>query len=264
MPRLQERTIHGRQVTLWLPDGSLTGRPLLLCHDGQNLFTGEHTWNGQSWRLDAALLELERDGMSVPVVVAPWCRRGFHRWLDYAPEDVLRSDEEIMQGFLSWPSASGHTPDQFCGNAYATWCAESLVPDVRAEFSLSDSRNDTAIMGSSMGGLASLYALSRFPDVFGAVLSLSTHWTPGGPRFPRACVDLLPPAGSHRIWLDHGDLGLDAEYGPFQAIADARLAELGWRHGVDLMSRVYPGTDHNEDAWAGRVADVLRFWLVGR
>ena len=264
MPRLENRVVDGRSVTLWIPDGDVTGRSVLLCHDGQNLFTGEHTWNGGSWQLGAALTALEHAGIPAPLVVAPWCRKGFDRWHDYAPEDVLRSDETIMQGFLAWPSASGTSPDQFCGNAYAAWCAESLLPQVRREFALSVRRADAAIMGSSMGGLASLYALARYPNVYGTALCLSTHWTPGGSRFPQACIDLLPPPGNHRMWFDHGDQGLDAGYGPLQKLADERLTESGWSQGADVVSRFYPGTDHSEAAWAGRVGEALHFWLSAR
>jgi len=124
-------------------------------------------------------------------------------------------------------------------------------------------------MGSSMGGLISLYALLEQPQHFGGAAALSTHW-PGGfhpadDSFAQAMRtylrERLPTLGQQKIWMDHGTETLDALYPPLQREVDtvfnaSPLPPAQWR------SREYPGTDHSEQAWAARLADPLRFLLA--
>ncbi|MEI7745833.1 MAG: alpha/beta hydrolase-fold protein [Chloroflexota bacterium] len=250
-----EMSVDGRTVSVWVPDQVAPGCPLLLAHDGQNLFTPQHSISGASWRLDEAIEALHVEtGAPRPVVVGPW-NAGESRWAEYAPESVL------LSGVL------GATPEQLrgtrlIGDAYARWCATRLVPWAQEQFGAGVDRAATAVMGSSMGGLASVYALSLYPDTYGAALCLSTHWSMGGEGFVRSTIGLLPLPGRHRLWFDHGTEGVDAQYGPLQDLADATLVEAGWSMGRDVQSGAYEGADHNEYAWAGRVRDPLAFWLT--
>jgi enterochelin esterase-like enzyme len=254
---LAEVSIDGRRVVVWTPPGPPRGRPLLLCHDGQNLFTPEHSISGFSWRLDEAIEALHATtGAVMPVVIAPW-NAGGARWAEYAPQEALAS------GHLVGLPAGGNAT-RLAGDAYARWCADTVLPWARAELGTDPAADRTAVMGSSMGGLASLYALSRRPGTFGVALCLSTHWSMGSADFVRACIDLLPEPGRNRLWFDHGTEGLDATYGPLQAEADARLVERGWSRDRDFATHVYEGADHHERDWAARVHDPLAFWLSGR
>lgn len=253
---LETVEIDGRPVELLLPAGDLRDRPVLLAHDGQNCFTGERALAGTGWYLQDAIPRVSKAlGIPEPIVIAPW-NDGINRGPEYAPEDVLAADRLVAQGFFDWFRGR----PELLGNAYAAWCAERVLPWLSTQHGVSLRRESVAVMGSSMGGLASLYALAKRPDLYGTALCLSTHWTPGGARFPGACIDLLPTPGEHYLWLDHGDAGLDASYAPFQQLADARLAERGWTPYVE--SRVYPGADHHERDWALRVDEVLTYWLT--
>ncbi|MBY0447854.1 MAG: hypothetical protein K2P95_04110, partial [Hyphomonadaceae bacterium] len=66
----------------------------------------------------------------------------------------------------------------------------------------------------------------------------------------------------HRIYFDHGDATLDAFYAPFQANVDAAMAAKGFT-GRNWTSRVFPGTEHEENAWNARLDEPLLF-LLGR
>lgn len=248
--------IDGRSVELLLPEGDLRNRHVLLAHDGQNCFAGEQSISGTGWFLQDAIPRVSAAlGIAVPIVIAPW-NAGIDRGVEYAPQRVMEADAVASSGFAVWFNGR----DQWGADAYVEWCADRLLPWLVETHGVELQRERTAVMGSSMGGLASLYALGRRPEVYGTALCVSTHWTPGGTAFPGACIDLLPQPGSHWLWFDHGDTGLDANYGPNQQLADARVAERGWSEYTS--SRIYPGTDHHERDWAARVDEVLTYWLT--
>ena len=119
-------------------------------------------------------------------------------------------------------------------------------------------------MGSSMGGLISLYALEQYPQVFGGAGCLSTHWPAGGNLLVDWLGQRLPQAGDHRLYFDYGSQGLDADYAPYQQRMDAHLRLAGYREQIDWISLSFPGTDHNETAWRSRVALPVRFLLEER
>jgi len=73
--------------------------------------------------------------------------------------------------------------------------------------------------------------------------------------------DELPTAGSHRLYFDHGNQGLDALYGPLQARMDAIAREKGYREGLDYQSRYFPGASHDESFWRSRLGLPLAFLL---
>ena len=121
----------------------------------------------------------------------------------------------------------------------------------------------TAIMGSSMGGLISLYALCEYPAVFGAAGCVSTHWPIVEAVMLPYLTDHLPVPGSHRLYFDHGTHGLDAQYEPTQRLVDAEMQAAGYERGRDWLSLCFDGADHNETAWSERVHIPLKFLLGG-
>jgi predicted alpha/beta superfamily hydrolase len=116
------------------------------------------------------------------------------------------------------------------------------------------------MIGSSMGGLATLYALSKFSDSFHTALSLSPHWVLAGDPLVDYLVNNLPNRPDYRVWMSRGTKGLDASYLPYQNRADELMRELSW--GSRYRSKVYHRTTHNERSWASYVDEPLKFWLT--
>ena len=259
--------VDGRTVEVWEPQDTASGpRPLLLAHDGQNLFLPGRSFGGVPWGLDAALATLP-GGTALPYVIAPWNRPGHGRAADYTPQRIVETDAEVRAGFLSYIGAATDAAPAdlpaLAGDAYAQWCAEVLISAVVEDRGWQVDAAAVAVMGSSMGGLASAYALALRPQVYSAALCLSTHWLLGGHPLARALTSMLPAAErGARIWFDHGTLNLDATYGPFQETADAVMRERGYREPAQWRTTVYPDADHNEASWAVRLPEVLHWWLV--
>jgi predicted alpha/beta superfamily hydrolase len=157
-------------------------------------------------------------------------------------------------------------------DAYLAWLADTLKPWVDRSFRTRPGRADTAIAGSSMGGLMSCYAIAARPAVYGQAACISSHWPAIAPNavdgFNPDIVNMwlavfdrsLGAPNGRRIWMDHGTATLDAFYEPYQTAIDARFEKLGWQRGADFESRVYPGAEHEENAWAARLPAILE-WL---
>ena len=131
-------------------------------------------------------------------------------------------------------------------------------------------------MGSSMGGLISIYAMAEYPRVFGQAAALSVHWplvAPSDAANAAADADAVAAAftryfatakwapGRNRLYIDHGDQGLDQYYRPYSQRIEAEMPALGWTDG-SFVSRTWPGGNHNEVSWSARL-DVPLLFLFG-
>ncbi|GAB6088535.1 alpha/beta hydrolase [Spirochaeta dissipatitropha] len=255
LPDLTTGLIAERHVDVLLPpsyaDPESSGEryPVIYMHDGQNAFFPDLSFAGTSWEIDRALSELGKKA----IVVAVW-NSGPQRRRDYMPNAALIDEEERQLFVLE----NGGAP---LSDAYLDWLVSALKPTIDSSFrSLSD-RDNTFILGSSMGGLISLYALCQYPQIFAAAACISTHWPIGGGCMLEYMHHFLPDPGAHRLYFDHGTLDLDQEYAEYQMQADEILVDRGYRSGEDWVTRIFKGTGHDEQAWQNRVGIPLGFML---
>lgn len=254
-----------RNVDVWLPAG-YDGRrrhAVLYMHDGQMLFDPATTWNRQAWRVDAVAAPLMAAGtLRDFIVVGPW-NGGEARHAEYYPQGFLGHLEPatLRDGFID--KALQGRPR---GDAYLRFLVEELKPAIDERYATLPGRDDTCVMGSSMGGLISVYALLCYPQVFGAAAALSTHWIATYERnaeFPAAALawlrDHLPADPARlRLYMDRGTTELDALYDEAQAAVDGLMRARGYGP-PGWVSRVFEGAGHNEIAWSSRLDIPLRF-----
>lgn len=255
--------VEPRNVEVWLPEDYYS-RPAqtyqaLYMHDGQNVFNPETSYNGNDWMVDEAMTDLLRAGQ-VPstIVVAVW-NSGMTRFPEYMPQkpaDVMNS--ESVQKQVIKNSGSAIFSDQ-----YLRFLVEELKPFIDTEYRTRPEPAFTSIMGSSMGGLISLYAIMEYPEVFGAAGCISTHWIVPeiGDDFVNYVADHLPDPSTHKIYFDFGTEGLDANYEPEQTKIDAMMKAAGYTDGVNWITKKFEGHDHKEQYWAMRVKEPLQFIL---
>jgi enterochelin esterase-like enzyme len=210
---------------------------------------------------------LMRAGRIPPTLVVGVWNNGERRRSEYYPEKFLPYLAEPVRQRLVTEGLGG----QPRADAYLRFVVDELKPAIDARFATHPGRAHTAVLGSSMGGLISVYTLSEYPQVFGGAAGLSTHWVGGfqpNAALPLAAFeylrDHLPAAdGQRRLYMDHGTTELDAIYAPYQAFVDEIVRERGYT-ARDSASRVFAGTGHNERAWAERVHLAIEFLLGGR
>ena len=245
-----------RTVDYWKPHkGSDT---LLIAHDGQNIFDGKSsTHRGQTWEMAQSAIRVSRElGISTPSIIGVWHsstkENPWGRGKDLVPEKYFREGLEVHADFVKILEDKSVLQS----DSYFREIFETIIPALEPEID----PKSTAMIGSSMGGLATLYAAAQMPERFSTALALSTHWPFGGNPLVEKTINSLPIAGTHKVWMSHGTKGLDSEYAPFQVYADKLMYERGYRTN-DFTSRVYPRSGHNERSWAKYLDQPLSFWL---
>jgi enterochelin esterase-like enzyme len=267
--------VDARNVDIWLPQGynSLKKYEVLYAHDGQVLFDPNlGSMSNVEWGMDEMMGKLTKEGKTKDcIVVAVW-NTGLGRHADYAPQKPVETVDHAITDAL-YQEYGNNPSDLFYkrkarSDNYLKFLVKELKPYVDTHFSVYKDIKHTHIMGSSMGGLISLYAICESPKVFGSAACLSTHWpilfTMEHNPFPEAIFAYLkknlPNPKSHRIYFDYGDATLDSMYPPLQKKADLLMKKCGY--SVDNWStRFFPGENHSEKAWRNRLDIPLLFLL---
>lgn len=265
--QLPSRYVAPRNVDVWLPDGYGSGKRynVLYLHDGQMLFDASTTWNQQAWNVDRTMARLIREGRIPDTIVVGVWNNGSLRHAEYFPEKFLPLVPEPLRTKFVKEALQG-TP---LADRYLRFLVEELKPAIDARYPTRPGPDGTFIMGSSMGGLISIYAMCEYPQVFGGAAGLSTHWVgtfQANAALPLAAFtylrDHLAPADGRRLYMDRGTEELDALYGVYQAFVDEIVRDRGYTPAT-WMSRVFEGAGHNERAWGARL-EIPVVSLMGR
>jgi predicted alpha/beta superfamily hydrolase len=262
--QFKSKYIQARNVDVWLPEDYSSSKKyeVVYMHDGQMLFDSAITWNKQEWHVDETAGQLLKEHkIKDCIVIGIW--NTAKRMAEYFPQkalDYLAPDEKAK--FLSSTLQGEPVSDN-----YLLFITKELKPYVDSAFSTYPDRKHTFVMGSSMGGLISLYAICEYPDIFGGAACMSTHWTgifqsndaiPGA--FQQYLIHHLPQAKDHKLYFDHGTKTLDSLYSPYQLKIDSILLKNGYGKS-NFKTMVFPGADHSEHSWAARLAVPLVFLL---
>lgn len=246
-----------RGVDIYLPPGydqhPQTRYPVLYMHDGNNLFFPELAFGGMPWGLDQVLNRLISLRLIRPVIAV-----GIYN-------TVGRNSE------YTWTAMQGRRRRSEGGQGplYARYLSEELKPRVDQRLrTLTDPQN-TAVMGSSLGGLISFYLGLHYPHVFGkiGIVSPSLWWNRG-----EAMRDAAHFPTGLKIWLDMGTREGIRRSGRVQtnpALAQTRhlkqvLQMRGYHEGHDLAYLEDRGASHNEWWWGQRLHLPLLFFFGGQ
>jgi predicted alpha/beta superfamily hydrolase len=225
-----------RNVFIYFPKGySERGSkryPVLYMHDGQNLFDPTRSTYGQTWQVTDALNDLIERKIIPPILVVA---------VDNTEDRVL----EYTHAVDPTRQMGGGAAD------YVDYLYFDLKRYIDHVFPTKPGPEFTGVMGSSLGGLVSVFAASRYPEAFGLVgaLSPSVWWA------NYSIIDVIKSSQIPlRIYIDSGT-------GQGERPDDARLLEKSYK---DLGARrtllvIQEGAEHNEHFWAQRLPKALEF-----
>ncbi|MGV7976279.1 MAG: alpha/beta hydrolase [Anaerolineaceae bacterium] len=261
--RHQLPTLSGlqeRKLEVWLPSQYFEQPdarfPVLYMHDGQNLFKPRpRVYPG--WLVAESISTLTaKNALTPPLVVGLW--NTSNRLGDYLPAKPVQTD--AGRAFLKAYLRNAHRRvKQVSSDLYLRWIVEVVKPFIDANYRTHSGASQTCLMGSSMGGLISLYAVCEYPQVFGGAGCLSTHWPICGDPFLEYLEEKLPASAEHKLYFDRGTESLDAKYVPWQTEMDALALRHTYTPGINYLSLVFPGESHHERFWAGRLHIPLTF-----
>jgi enterochelin esterase-like enzyme len=251
-----------RRVDVYLPPDYPAGAPyqVLYMHDGQNLSDPSTSTHSIPWKADSALLALMEDGSIKPcILVGIWNTP--KRYQEYAPQPAFTSLSDSTVGKII--QEYGELP---YSDLYLKFLVNELKPFIDKEFLTNPLAGSTAIAGSSMGGLISLYALCSYPEVFGRAACVSIHWPILTRVKDKTMFSLfknwlsghLPQAGGHVIYMDRGTETLDSLYAPYMEEIEQLFAEKvvpATRYSI----RAFEGAAHDEASWAIRFPEVVKY-----
>jgi predicted alpha/beta superfamily hydrolase len=218
--------------------------PVLYMHDGNNLFDEDTAFGGTEWSIDETAEMLIQAGQLPPLVIV----------------GVSNTAERLEE--YTWALCAKMGGGK--GAQYAKFLIDEVHPFVASHYRIRAGQDHTGVIGSSLGGLISLYLGAHHGDFFGRVgaMSPSLWWSDR-----RVITDLASVRPDLRLWLDMGSREGDDETEWAQNLADAatlrRLFEnRGYQDGENFLFWEAEGADHSETAWAGRSALALQFMFA--
>jgi len=226
-----------RRIWLYLPpdyDQSTNEYPVLYMHDGQNLFDQFTSFAGE-WEIDETLNRLVDQGYKVPIVVG----------IDNG--GIYRIDE-----LTPWnnPDYGGGQGDE-----YMAFIVETLKPFIDENYRTLSDRENTGIMGSSLGGLISTYGALKYQNIFSKAGPFSpAYWINND-----SIWNFITSVGMQNdIWFyqNVGEHEGDNYINNMYKMEDSLRAE-GFEN---ITSKVILGGDHNEQTWRNDFEEAY-LWL---
>ncbi len=243
LPPLGDDRISPRSIQVWLPPTYAQHPdqryPVLYLHDGQNVFDAAAA--GAEWSFDETAQRLVVDGEIQPLIIVA-VASGPKRFDEYT---ATRIDiDGVAQG--------GKAAD------YARYLINTVKPAIDQRYRTLRDPGHTAVGGSSLGGILSLWLALHHDDVFGGALVVSPSlWWDN--EFPLRDLIRTPLSGAPRpkLWLD---MGTEEGSGAIRQLRVLRstLLNRGWNRN-DINYLEARGGTHDETSWAARVAPMLIF-----
>lgn len=214
-----------RRIWVYLPKDYSTKKkkrfPVLYMHDGQNLFD-EATAGFGEWGADECLDSLFNQGKKECIVIG----------IDNGPKRMSEYNPYTFQTF-----GKGE------GNEYIDFIARTLKPFVDKHLHTLKDKKNTFIAGSSMGGLISLYAVMKYPNVFGGAGIFSpAFWT--APALDNALKTSATKINS-KLFFYAGGSESDKMVPDMKRIE----SEIKSLSSSKIYEEVDPQAKHNEAAW---------------
>lgn len=224
-----------RDILVWLPpsyDNEPQNRyPVLYMQDGQNIMDPSTSYTGTDWRIDETVTNLIK---------------------------IEKINEIIIVGIYNTPDRLEEYSDSRKGHNYIKFLLEELKPFVDSSYRTMPDKDNTAVMGSSMGGLISFLITWNHPDIISKAACLSNSFHHDKRKTLAMVKESPDEKKDFRMYFDHGEDGLEENQLMF-----AELTLKGYQLGKELDYFYDRGADHTESAWADRLERPLLF-LFGK
>lgn len=238
-----------RRIWIYLPPNYDTAKktyPVIYMHDGQNLFDNRTSYSGE-WEVDETLNRLFKE-KGFELIVIGIDNGGSRRLDEYSP----------------WKNNKYGGGE---GSAYVDFIVQTLKPYVDKNYRTKLDNKNTAIMGSSMGGLISYYAGSKYPKVFSKIGVFSPSFWFSNESFSYAKTH--GKLKKNKMYFLAGDRegSNDGFVEINQTVQDMnKVIKILKQEGFDsdkIFTKVVPGGEHNEKLWRENFGEAI-LWLFNK
>jgi predicted alpha/beta superfamily hydrolase len=240
LTNIEGKGILPRDVIIWFPpsyDESTSKRyPVLYMHDGQNIIDPATSAFGIDWQVDETSDSLINENLMNEIIVVGIYNTK-HRRSDYSHNDT--------------------------GYAYMRWVVNELKPLIDKTYRTKPDRENTAVAGSSMGGLISFMMLWEYSDIFSKAACFSPAFKVDRFDFVKNVKNFNGKKKVVKIYIDNGGVGLEARLQPGIDEMIQTLVLKGYELDKDIIYFIDKDAEHNEPAWANRMHKPL-LWFFGK
>lgn len=243
-----------RMIRVYLPSTYDFDNPnhrfkvIYMC-DGQNCFD-EFTSGYGEWNVDECLENRVKQNLEVPIVVGFDC--------PHDEESRIREMTPFKDGIIYFKNRHG----ECYGDLYCDFIVNTIKPMIDSMFFTLPDVDNTAIGGSSMGGLMSFYMGMKRPDVFGFSLCFSPAFLCYRYDYLKQNIHKfdLSPNQHGRFYLYVGGMEFEAKFVRNTFFIYNHLKKIGYDKNQAKL--VYDSSQiHHEKAWSKYLPDAFSYWL---
>lgn len=222
--------------------------PVLYMHDGHNVFDPKDSYAGKTWEILKAYQD--HQDLKDVIVVALECANGIERLNEYGPFPFT------FDGF-EFSETPGGKADQ-----YLEYLVNDLKPMIDKSYRTLKGKENSAMMGSSMGGVISIYAAIKYPDVFGRIAAVSSAFYVSLEPF----IKLIKSTDFSHLNILYMDTGTEEVGGGNKQdylVSNDQVYDV-LKSKIDANKLVYKkikGGKHSEEDWAARLPNILKIIL---
>jgi alpha-glucosidase len=226
-----------RRIWIYLPPDYATSKKsygVLYMHDGQNLFDNATSYSGE-WGIDEYLDSIFKKGKKEVIVVG-----------------IDNGLSKRMNEYNPWEFQNFGKGE---GDQYVDFLVKDLKPFIDKHYRTLKNKSNTFIAGSSMGGLISLYAVLKYPQVYGGAGIFSpAFWTASG--IDSTVIADAKKVNSKLFFYAGGKEG-DSMVPDMKRIEK----EIKERSASPIKEKIDPDARHNEAAWRQYFPDFYE-WTI--
>ena len=225
------------KIWLYLPPNYTTSTEkydVIYMHDAQNLFDNATSFVGE-WEIDETLNNLyNKTGKSFIVV------------------GVENGGEKRIEEYTPWKHEKYGGGK---GDIYINFLVNKLKPFIDKKYRTKPAAENTAIIGSSLGGLISFYGGLKHPETFGKIGALSTSFW-----FSNKVITFAEENGNQqktKLFLLVGDKEGDSMVPDTKNMSEL-LISLGFTT-QNLKTKIAANGEHTESFWKAEFLEVITF-----
>ena len=236
--KMEFKDLIPRDIIVWLPpeydENPEIRYPVLYMHDGQNIIDPATSFNKIDWQIDETA-----DSMICSSIIEPIIVVGIYNTKD-RDEEYSNSDK---------------------GRQYGNFIIQKLKPFIDKNYRTLPGRINTAIGGSSMGGLAAFLIAWNFSDYFSKAACYSPAFKYEEFDHTKKIEDFEGEKKDLMFFIYNGGTGIDTM---LQNGVDKMINALlnnGFEMNKNLFVKIDPVAMHNEKSWAKQVTYMLELFF---